>query len=146
MTEVLSNLKDLGYEVWFEDALSIMKHFLSSFAHHSCQWHNVTPWRVRARPLVHQMGIMPCPQCISSSCSPDITDITTCSRLTVQVYKCSSGKYMVDVLVPQADSLPGFHGHLFSWRKRLCLFFRGPPCRPCKRPCSFSGGCPSGRR
>eukprot|EP00434_Breviolum_minutum_P023466 symbB.v1.2.020700.t1/scaffold1738.1/size103804/12 len=40
------------------------------------EWHNVTPWRVRARPLVHQMGIM----------------------LTVQVYKCSSGKYMVDVL------------------------------------------------
>eukprot|EP00913_Durusdinium_trenchii_P029867 g27986.t1 len=57
MTEVLLNLRDLGYE-----------------------WHNVTPWRVRARPLVHQMGIM----------------------LTVQVYKCSSGKYVVDVLVPQA--------------------------------------------
>jgi len=67
MTEVLANLKDLGYE-----------------------WHNVTPWRVRARPLVHQMGIM----------------------LTVQVYKCSSGKYMVDVLVPQGPSLPAVQAAL----------------------------------
>ncbi|CAJ1343176.1 unnamed protein product [Effrenium voratum] len=67
MTEVLLNLRDLGYE-----------------------WHNVTPWRVRARPLVPQMGIM----------------------LTVQVYKCSAGKYLVDVLVPQGPSLPAVQAAL----------------------------------
>lgn len=74
MTEVLLNLRDLGYE-----------------------WHNVTPWRVRARPLVHQMGIM----------------------LTVQVYKCSSGKYVVDVLVPQGPSLPAAQAAL-QFIRRLC--------------------------
>ena len=31
------------------------------------QWHNVTPWRVRARPLAHQMGIMQGPFVLTRS-------------------------------------------------------------------------------
>lgn len=42
-------------------------------------------------------------QTIPASAHPDLPCFrSACSRLTVQVYKCSSGKYMVDVLVPQA--------------------------------------------
>lgn len=55
MTEVLANLKDLGYEAHWKPP---QFHHKQSHVTRCRQWHNVTPWRVRARPLVHQMGIM----------------------------------------------------------------------------------------
>ncbi|CAE6935577.1 KIN10 [Symbiodinium sp. CCMP2592] len=72
MTEALVTLRDLGYE-----------------------WSNITPWRVRARPLKRQKNLM----------------------LTVQVYKLSSGKYMVDVLIPQGPTLPAVQEALLFLRR-----------------------------
>merc|ERR1712129_44382 len=65
MTEVLTALRDLSYE-----------------------WHTITPWRVRARPLLR-------------------SDSQLKVVLTVQVYKMASGRYLVDVLLSQGPSLPG---------------------------------------
>jgi len=75
MTEVLLNLRELGYE-----------------------WHNVTPWRVKARQTAHQrcqMGIL----------------------LTVQVYKSASGKYLIDVMMQQGPSLPALQASLHFLRR-----------------------------
>lgn len=70
MTEVLTTLRDIGYE-----------------------WHNVTPWRIRARPLVRQEGLVG-------------------TVLTVQVYKSASGRYTVDIMISQGPSLPSLHAAL----------------------------------
>mmetsp|Transcript_17726 Transcript_17726/g.48958 ORF Transcript_17726/g.48958 Transcript_17726/m.48958 type:complete len:524 (-) Transcript_17726:271-1842(-) len=75
MTEVLTTLRDLSYE-----------------------WHNLTPWRVRARPMMRndgQLGIM----------------------LTIQVYKTASGRYLVDVLLTQGPTLPALHAALNFMRR-----------------------------
>ena len=66
-----------------------------------------------------------------------------CSRLTVQVYKCSSGKYMVDVLVPQAHLNPK---QRFSELCESKSSDRGLHCRQCKRPFSLFGGSPNERQ
>lgn len=70
MTEVLQTLKDLSYE-----------------------WHNLTPWRVRARPI---------------RCHDGQIGIT----LTVQIYKSAQGRYVVDVLLTSGPSLPALHAAL----------------------------------
>jgi len=75
MTEVLTALRDLSYE-----------------------WHSVTQWRVRARPMMRndgQLGIV----------------------LTIQVYKAASGRYVVDVLLSQGPSLPALHAALHFLRR-----------------------------
>jgi 5'-AMP-activated protein kinase catalytic alpha subunit len=74
VTEVLVTLRDLGYE-----------------------WCNITPWRVKARPLQKelQLGI----------------------TLTIQVYKTASGRYLVDILTPQGPSLPALHAALRFLRR-----------------------------
>lgn len=73
MTEVLVTLRDLGYE-----------------------WHNITPWRVKARPVGKSQIFM---------------------MLTVQVYKSASGKYLVDVLISQGPSLPALQNALHFLRQ-----------------------------
>jgi 5'-AMP-activated protein kinase catalytic alpha subunit len=85
MTEVLITLRDMGYE-----------------------WSNITPWRVKARPLVRhesQLGI----------------------GLTLQVYKAASGRYLLDVMSSQGPSLPGVHAGL--------LFLRRVAENPVVAPC-----------
>lgn len=75
MTEVLTTLRDLSYE-----------------------WHSLTPWRVRARPMMRndgQLGIM----------------------LTIQVYKSASGRYLIDILASQGPSLPVMHSALHFLRR-----------------------------
>jgi len=65
MTEVLTALRDLSYE-----------------------WHSITPWRIRARPLLRSDGQLKV-------------------VLTVQLYKVATSRYLVDVLLSQGPSLPG---------------------------------------
>ena len=66
------------------------------------------------------------------------------ARLTVQVYKLSSGKYMVDVLIPQATVGAGEQGHSGSASPRFPD--RGRRSRRCRRRCSSCGDSRSGRR
>jgi len=64
MTEVLGTLRDLAYE-----------------------WHSLTPWRVKAQPVMKGEGHLG-------------------MALTVQVYKSAPGRYVVDVLLTAGPSLP----------------------------------------
>jgi len=84
MTEALTTLRDLAYE-----------------------WHSLTPWRVRARPVMRsegQLGLM----------------------LTLQIYKSGSGRYVVDVLLSAGPSLPVQHAAL----QLLCALARREAVRP----------------
>jgi len=70
MTEVLTTLRDLAYE-----------------------WHNLSPWRVRARPVMRhegQLGMV----------------------LTLQIYKSAPGRYVIDILLSVGPSLPVLHAAL----------------------------------
>lgn len=76
MTEVLVTLRDLGYE-----------------------WYNVTPWRVRAKPVARHEGL------------------SAVSLLTLQVYKSASSRYLVDVMISQGPSLTGLRAALHFLRR-----------------------------
>lgn len=70
MTEVLHVLLELGYE-----------------------WFNVTPWRVKAQPMIK-------------------TESQLKIVLVVQVYKAASSRYLVDIMLNQGPSLLGFRAAL----------------------------------
>eukprot|EP00927_Polykrikos_kofoidii_P078066 TRINITY_DN74946_c0_g1_i1.p1 TRINITY_DN74946_c0_g1~~TRINITY_DN74946_c0_g1_i1.p1 ORF type:complete len:510 (-),score=89.10 TRINITY_DN74946_c0_g1_i1:155-1684(-) len=81
----------LGIEVWME-APQLMGEVLTSLKELGYEWCNLTPWRLKARPMHShvQLGIV----------------------LTIQIYKTNSGRYLLDVLVPQGPSLPALNAAL----------------------------------
>lgn len=87
----------VGLEVAMEAAL-LMTEVLTALRDLSYEWHNLTPWRIRARPMMRndgQLGIM----------------------LTVQVYKTASGRFLLDVLLSQGPTLPALHAALSFLRR-----------------------------
>lgn len=77
----------VGIEVSMEAAL-LMTEVLTALRDLSYEWHRITPWRIRARPLLR-------------------SDSQLKVILVVQVYKTATGRYLVDVLLSQGPSLPG---------------------------------------
>jgi len=85
MTEALHALQDLGYE-----------------------WYNLTPWRVRAQPMMRpesQLKIV----------------------LTIQIYKAASSKYLVDIMLSQGPSLLALHAAL-QYMRHLASNEAVAPC------------------
>mmetsp|Transcript_74549 Transcript_74549/g.155404 ORF Transcript_74549/g.155404 Transcript_74549/m.155404 type:complete len:516 (+) Transcript_74549:82-1629(+) len=87
----------LGVEVAME-ASSLMSEVLGTLRDLAYEWHNITPWRVRAQPVLRKQsldgeGQLP-------------------FALTVQIYKTAPGRYVVDVLLTAGPSLPALHAAL----------------------------------
>ncbi|CAK0812414.1 unnamed protein product, partial [Prorocentrum cordatum] len=86
----------LGVEVTMEAPVLITQ-VLFILRENGYEWSQLTPWRVRARPLTRgegQLGIV----------------------LTIQVYKLASGRYLIDTLVSQGPTLPALHAALHLLR------------------------------
>eukprot|EP00928_Gymnodinium_smaydae_P042785 TRINITY_DN2877_c0_g1_i1.p1 TRINITY_DN2877_c0_g1~~TRINITY_DN2877_c0_g1_i1.p1 ORF type:complete len:550 (+),score=87.38 TRINITY_DN2877_c0_g1_i1:123-1652(+) len=75
MTEVLQTLRDLNFE-----------------------WSNITPWRLKARPVQR-------------------AEAQVRMALTIQIYKVGSGRYLVDCLLAQGPALPASHAALRFLRR-----------------------------
>jgi len=82
----------LGVEVTMEAALLITE-MLVILRKRGYEWSQLTPWRVRARPLLrsgNQLGFV----------------------LTLQVYKLAAGRYLIDTMASQGPTLPALHAAL----------------------------------
>jgi hypothetical protein len=82
----------LGVEVVMEAALLITE-VLVTLRKCGYEWSQLTPWRVKARPLMrneNQFSFV----------------------LTVQVYKLAAGRYLIDTMVSQGPTLPALHAAL----------------------------------
>lgn len=79
----------LGVEATMEASM-LMTEVLKTLQAMNYEWHNVTPWRVRARQIAQQPGQL---------------GIT----LTIQIYKSAPNRYVVDAMLSAGPSLPAVH-------------------------------------
>lgn len=77
---------NLGMEVQME-ASALMTDVLSTLRDLAYEWNSLSPWRVRALPVMKSEGQLPI-------------------ALVIQVYKTAPGRYVVDVMLSAGPSLP----------------------------------------